>query len=165
MCRVSQNQQAELSSLSVRASFVSDMSMLFTGSTDSSLSKKLLQLHLLLQTGSICLWMIKLRTRCCGFPTVGLRCVAELRRSAPSWIDQRDTSILHRYVRKYRYSREKKNKDTFTGYLVYKQRFYLVSFSCSFFIFSLGGVQRGGLEHEGLLGGGILRVGGNWSHL
>lgn len=28
-----------------------------------------------------------------------------------------------------------------------------------------GVVQRGNLEHEGLLGGGVLRLGGNWSHI
>ncbi len=35
----------------------------------------------------------------------------------------------------------------------------------SFSHFFKGGVQRGYLEYEGLLGGGVLRVGGNWSHL
>lgn len=28
-----------------------------------------------------------------------------------------------------------------------------------------GGVQRGHLEHEGLLGGGVFRLGSNWSYV
>ena len=43
--------------------------------------------------------------------------------------------------------------------------FYLVSSFFFFLIFFKGGVQRGPLEHEGILGGGVLRVGCDWSHL
>lgn len=48
------------------------------------------------QTGLICLWMIKVPTRCCGSQTAAPECAAELRRSAPSWTDPRDTSIPRR---------------------------------------------------------------------
>lgn len=41
-----------------------------------------------------------------------------------------------------------------------------ITFLCLFvFRFLKGGVQRGNLEHEGLLGGGVLRLGGNWSRV
>ncbi|KAK5881132.1 hypothetical protein CesoFtcFv8_021970 [Champsocephalus esox] len=35
-----------------------------------------------------------------GFPTMGLKCYVGLRRFVLSWIDQRDTSTLHRFCAK-----------------------------------------------------------------
>lgn len=85
---------------------------------------------------------------------MGLKFVVELRRFVLSWIDPRDTSTLHRQVRKqhkYTYRLSGKGENVFFIFL-------------PLFIFS-GGVQGGYLEHEGLLGGGVFRVGGNWSRL
>lgn len=93
-------------------------------------------------------------TKCCGFPTAAPKFVEEQRRFVPSWTGRRDTSTLHRYV---------------THAAIYLPNKYWrkhITFLCLFVFRSLkGGVQRGHLEHEGLLGGGVLRLGSNWSHI
>lgn len=147
MSQTSQNQQAEPSSWPVWADFLISHYMSF-----QVVLSVIHQTHpSSLQTGKICPWMTRPPTKCCGFQKAAPRFVEELRRFVPSWTGRRDTSTLHRCV---------------THTHMHLDDVYWRKHITLFLFRSLKGVvQRGNLEHEGLLGGGVLRLGGNWSHV
>lgn len=67
---------------------------------------------------------------------------------------------------RYEYSPQVSQKTYIYMTFTWSKQILSWCFTNSYFpVFFKGAVQRGYLEHEGLLGGGVLWLGGNWSHL